>query len=312
MKKFIYLMMLLVSAVPLTVSAGTLNPFLDVLAWRASETSSYWAETISPALSPSNSVIHSSLDFNTRPGFKLGFIYLPESAYLDTTVYWTSYSSQSSQTIPTGNHIISSLFFSGSAFLSEGVFDSAYANWQMALNMVDVMVSHAYRLDTLTLTPKLGIKGGTINQSINIDWNALLYQASENATNNFTGIGPSFGLSANWNAYQHLSLVGDVSAALMYGRWNNSDTYHRPAAALGVIPELTNFTSMNHSNLGSLMMDYYLGLRWQHEGQSRVTFDLGYEMQFWSGQARWLSVEQFPTLGDLILQGATCGITIAL
>jgi hypothetical protein len=98
----------------------------------------------------------------------------------------------------------------------------------------------------------------------------------------------------------------------MYGRWNESDTYHRPAAPLGIQPAATIYTNMDKSKLGSLMMDYYLGLQWVHEGQSRVSFNLGYEMQYWAGQLRWMSVQQFPPLGDLTLQGATCGITIDL
>ena len=82
-----------------------------------------------------------------------------------------------------------------------------------------------------------------------------------NVTNNFTGVGPSFGLNAKWNAFKNFNLIGDVSTALMYGRWNESDIYNRPAAVFGVIPAATIFTSMNQSKLGTLMMDYYLGLQ---------------------------------------------------
>lgn len=305
-------------ALPVTASAATIQPFADVLAWRASETSSYWAETITPAIGTAYNVDHSSIDFNTRTGFRVGFNYIPDNNFLDTTLFWTSFSSGSSATIPLANHAITSLFFSGSAFFTDAVFDTASANWQLAMNMVDLQISHHFNpLPSLKLTPKIGLKGGTINQTINVNWNALifsldLYSATEKATNNYTGFGPTFGLNAEWNALQNLSFVGDITAALMYGRWNNSDMYHRPPVILGLIPEQTIYTSMNHNNLGSLMMDYYLGLKWVHQGKSRIAFDLGYEMQYWSGQARWLSVKQFPPLGDLTLQGATCGITIDL
>lgn len=304
-------MLFLLISMPLMAKAGTLHPFADLLEWRASESSSAWAETISPVLTTSNNINHSYLNFNTRPGFKVGFLYTPEGNYLDTTLYWTSFSSNSSKNIPFGDHIIVSLFFSGSAFLSDGAFLSAYANWKLAMNMFDGEVSHHFNpTPTLTLTPKLGVKGGTINQSINANWNALLYTATETVTNNFSGIGPSFGLDAKWNIVKDFSLIGNVSTAFMYGRWNGNDTYNRPADFF--VSALTNITSMNKSKLGTLMMDYYLGLQWVHQGQSRVSLNLGYEMQYWAGQLRWLAIQQFPTLGDLTIQGATCGITIDL
>lgn len=314
MKKIIYqtlVMMLGLQAV--TSNAGTLHPFIDVLAWSASETDSAWAEIISPALTTSNNVNHEYMTFHARPGMKLGFLYEPGDHYIDSTFYWTTYSSSSSKNIPLGDQVIASLFFSGSFFLSGSVSFGAYAKWQMALNMLDWQASHPFKpTPSLTLTPKVGIKGGTINQSINVDWFDEIYSATEVVTNNFTGIGPSFGLNANWNIMQGFNLVGDVSTALMYGRWNETDTYNRPTAVLGLIPGETIYTTMNKSKLGSPMMDYYLGLQWVHEGRSRVTVDLGYEMQYWAGQLRWLAVQQFPPLGDLTLQGATCGITIDL
>jgi hypothetical protein len=320
MKKHIYHMLLLLGSVqPLVVSASTVHPFIDVLAWRASETSSAWAEIISPAFNPdltpavSNSVDHAYLDFHTSPGFKAGLTYVPDDNYLDTTFYWTHFSTNSSRNIPIGNQVIASLFFSGSFFLSDSVSFGAYGNWQLAMNILDLEVSHHFNpTPALTLTPKLGVKGGTINQSMNVDWYDEVYTATERVTNNFTGIGPSFGINANLNLWKNFNLVGDVSTALMYGRWNESDIYDRPAALLGTVAAETIYTSMNKSKLGSLMMDYYLGLQWVHEGQSRVSLNLGYEMQYWAGQLRWLAVQQFPPLGDLTLQGATCGITIDL
>lgn len=320
MKKYIYqLPFLLIGMLPLAATAGTLHPFVDVLVWRASETESAWAEITSPAVNPdlslaeATSVNHPYLDFNTRPGLKLGFLYTSDNDGIDNTFYWTTYSAGSSKNIALANHFIFSLFFSGSGFLSESVAFGAYARWQLALNMLDWEASHSFKpTPTLTLTPKIGIKGGTINQSINVNWFDELYTATEYVTNNFTGIGPTFGLDAKWNIFKGFNVVGDVSTALMYGRWNNSDTYHRPPSLLGILPEETIYTSMNHNKLGSLMMDYYLGLQWVHEGQSRVSLNLGYEMQYWAGQLRWMAVQQFPPLGDLTLQGATCGITIDL
>lgn len=314
MKKHIYQMLLLLIGIqPVIANAGTVRPFVDVLIWNAAETESAWAEIISPALTTSNNIDHAYMTFHTRPGLRLGFEFEPSDNTINSTFYWTTYSTSSSKNIPLGDHIIASLFFSGSFFLSDSVSFGAYSQWKLAMNMLDWEASHTFKpTPALTLTPKIGIKGGTINQSMNVNWFDEVYSATEIVTNNFTGIGPSFGLNANWNMTKGLNLVGDVSTALMYGRWNETDTYHRPAAIFGVITGETIYTTMNQSKLGTLMMDYYVGLQWVHEGRSKVSVDLGYEMQYWAGQLRWMAVQQFPPLGDLTLQGATCGITIDL
>lgn len=314
MKKLFYqTLLLMISLQPLMTTAGSVHPFINVLAWTASETDSAWAEVISPLVPTSNNVNHEYLTFHTRTGMKIGFTYVPENNFIDSTFYWTTYANNSSKNIPLGNQLIASLFFSGSAFLSESVGFGAYAKWQLALNMLDWEASHQFNpTPALTLTPKIGVKGGTINQSINVNWFDLIYNATENVTNNFTGIGPTFGLNAKWNLFKNFNVIGDVSTALMYGRWNANDNYARPAAIFGIQPAAAIYTSMTKSMLGSMMMDYYVGLQWIHEGQSRVSLNLGYEMQYWAGQLRWLAVQQFPPLGDLTLQGATCGITIDL
>lgn len=303
-----YLLALLL-ILPLQASAAHVQPFIDLLVWDANETNTSWATTINGT--DTVHVIQANPSFNTRPGFKAGLLYSADDNSWDTTATWTHYVTNANQTIPIGEQVISSLFFSGSFFLSENIFFGAYNNWGIALNMFDLQASHGFHpTSALTLTPKIGVKGGTINQNLNITWNAIVYNASEKLTNNFTGIGPSFGLDAKWQVYNNFSVVGDISTALMYGRWSESDIYHRPATLLTT--QTTIRTISNPTELGTMMMDYFLGLEWQHHGLSNVTVTLGYEMQYWPSQLRLLAVQQLTTFGDLTLQGATCGISIDL
>lgn len=295
---------------PLTANSTTVRPFVDILAWRAAESNTAWATTISfPA--GTTQVTTGINDYNTRPGIKAGISILPDENYWDTKLYWTYYSTDTTNSIPLGAKIISSLFFSGSFFLAGDVFFGASSHWQLAMNMLDLEVArHFQPISPLTLSPKIGLKGGSINQDISANWNAVLYQSTENVTSDFTGIGPTLGLNAKWNIFQQVDLIGDITTALMYGRWNMKDTYKRPAAFL--ITPTTITTSLNQAQFGSLMTDYYLGLQWTHQGISRVTVQLGYEMQYWSNQLRLIAVQQLPAQGDLTIQGATCGISIDL
>lgn len=311
MKKYLYYTLaFMFSTLSITANAAAIKPFVDLLTWHATESNSAWAETIT---FPGNTthVIQDSASFNTRPGIRAGLLYSPENNFWDTRASWTYWSSDSSKTIPNGAQIISSLFFSGSYFISGDVFFGASANWQIAMNMLDIDIEHTFKpTPSLTLTPVIGLKGGSIDQKVRSNWDAVIYHATENVSSDYTGIGPSFGLNSTLTLYQDLNLVGNVSTALMYGRWNISDVYNRPAAIL--ITPTTISTSMNQSELGNLMMDYFLGLQYTHQGRSRVTVELGYEMQYWTNQLRLIAIQQLPPLGDLTIEGATCGISIDL
>lgn len=309
MKKHFYnTLLLILTAMPAGVWASSFKPFADMLAWKAAETNSSWATTIN-FTSNTKSVTQSSPTFNTRAGVKAGFSYIPDDNDIETKVYWTYFPTGTSNNIPNNLQIVSSLFFSGSFFITHDLFLGGYASWDLVMNMLDAELSHTFHpLPALTLSPKLGVKGGSINQDINIRWRSLFFIATEDLSNHFTGIGPTFGLGAKWNVYQQFSLIGDVSTALMYGRWNESDIYKRPAAFL-TTPTTISMSS-NNSKLGTLMMDYFLGMEWLHQGRSNVAMKLGYEMQYWPSQLRLLAVQQLPTLGDLTIQGGVCGITI--
>lgn len=310
------LVLLLFSTVPAAIYAETLadsatiKPFADLLVWRASETNSNWSMTLS---FPGNTVdvVQSRPNFDTNSGVRAGLSYSPGDHYLDTKLYYTYYSTNSKNSVSLGSQIVSSLFFSGSYFISNNLFFGGSANWGITMNMLDFEMSHSFRpSDTLSLTPRIGIKGATIDQSINLNWNAVFYQSTEKLTNNFTGAGPSYGLNANLKLIGDLSLVGDISSAMMYGKWSDSDVYFRPASL--VTTQTTISSSATSSKLGTFMMDYYLGLEWHHHGRSDVAVRLGYETQYWPTQLRLVAVQQLPTLGDLTFQGATCNVTIAL
>lgn len=311
MKKYLLLCLTLLSVItPAFAQMGTFQPSLDLLFWDARQTNSSWATTLTFSDNATH-IIQSNPDFNARTGFKAGLAYLPCDHEWDAKLYWTYYSTYAKSAIPPNLQIVTSLFFSGSFFISENIFFGADAKWNLRMNMLDMEISHTFKpISTLSFTPRIGLKGGSINQSLNINWNAIIYNATENLTNNYTGIGPSFGLNAKWLWFSNLSLVSDIGTALMYGRWNDTDVYQRPLTLFTTATTIS--TAVSHSRLGTLMMDYYLGLEWHHEGQSIIDARLGYEIQYWPGQLRLLAVQQLPTLGDLTFQGVTCGISISL
>lgn len=311
MKKLTSYILLLLLTIPSTlVYAQELSLFGDYLYWKASQqTSSIWTNTF---VGPTNNKVVSTenVNLNWTNGLRAGFIYKPNDNLFDARLYWTSYITSKQITLPVADQIILSGFFSG--FLSNNFFFGAGINWQMNMNTLDAEISRAFQIaKTLTLRPAIGVKAAVIDQTIHVDWNAVLYNASERLENNYSGIGPTLGLNGKWNVFHSVNVIANFSAAYLWGKWHLNDVYTRPNVPFIVTPT-TITTRLNPTAMGTLMLDYFLGLEWLYKGRSQVRFQLGYEMQYWANQLRLLTFQQLPTRGDLTLQGVTCGICIDL
>jgi len=294
----------------LTAHAEGLTVFTDIMYWQASQaSSSTWATTGAEPAPGLETVDVNDMDFNPDFGYRIGLMYEPSTSFFDTKIYYTSFTTQSSEQVPVGGHVVYPQYFSG--FLSRNFFFGADSSWKIDLNEVDIEASHLFPIgNSFTFRPSIGIKGATIDQTVKTKWLAELYTANEKVINDFTGIGPSLGLDTNWKIYKGLSFEGDFSLALMYGNWDDKDVYQRPAAALGLVTPTTITTKTTNSELGTAMYDYFLGFKWEYHGKSQISMKLGYEMEHWSDQYRATDFEQLPVHGDLTLQGATCGIYI--
>jgi hypothetical protein len=314
MKKINYFALLVLTLLPLCVGAQGLSVFGDYLYWNASEqTDSVWANAIG---AQGNQITYAlpNVKFNSNSGYKVGIKYdLPQ--LWSVRLAWTHLlSNKSDGYTANANQIITPEFFSG--YLSSDIFNSATINWQINMKTIDFDISHPLKITrTLSISPSIGVKSAAINQTINTGFNEVIdsfpiYSSTEIVKNNYTGIGPSFGVDANWNFYGDFSFVGDFATALMWGRWNINDTYSRPSALFGLISPKTITTSLNNSKLGTAMFDYFLGVEWSHKVIAQMNFFLGYQMQYWPNQLRAPTFQLLPLHGDLTYQGLTCGISL--
>jgi hypothetical protein len=297
---------------PIYIHAAELSVFGDILVWHASqETASTWANVVSK---PSNKVIDfdaANIDFNWDTGFRAGLQYQAEHDTRDTKLYWTHFSTKTTGKHALAEQILAPEFFSG--FVSNNLFFGGNLDWKIAMNMLDLDLGR--RIDvgkSVSIRPSIGLKSGSIKQTINANWNAVIYTATENVQHNFHGIGPSVGIDSKWNIYQQFSLIGNFSTAFMWGKWKINDVYNRPAALLGLVTPTTITTTMKKTLLGTMMFDYFVGFEWFHKGKFDLALQLGYELQFWANQLRIPTFQILPVHGDLTLQGGTCHIRISL
>jgi hypothetical protein len=296
----------------LKANAQVISAFGDLLVWHVSEqTAATWANIVSKPQSNTVDFDAANIEFNWDVGFRGGVLFSPNKDTQDVAAYWTYFPSRSSSNFRLSEQIVVPDFFSG--FVSEDLFFGANINWRIIMNMFDLEIARKINIGHgVSICPAIGIKSGTIKQSINTEWDALVYTASENVKHNYFGVGPTFSIDTNWNVYKNINLIGDFATAFMWGYWQISDTYTRPPALFGIVTPTTITTNMNQMRLGTAMFDYFMGLEWAHQGKLNINLQLGYEMQLWTNQLRMPTFQQLPVHGNLTLQGATCHIRIDL
>lgn len=310
-RKGIQLLLFALSLHPLQVRCEVSSLFVDLFRWHASQqTASTWASTIKS----SGRVLDfdaANVNFDWKPGVRAGVLYTFEPYCWETGLSWTYFSTKKNTGFSIGDQIVLPEFFSG--FLSNNFFFGANLNWKLNLNMVDLGLGKRICIaETFVIRPSVGIKAGTIHQTIHCNWNAGFYQSTEKVKNNFSGAGPMLGLDSEWNINKQFSLIANFGTALLYGQWKINDTYSRPLALSGLVTPTTITTTLNNSELGTLMYKCRLGLEWKYPGHIPLRIQLGYEMQFWPNQLRVPTFQQLPVHGDLTLQGGTCQFCIDL
>lgn len=281
-------------------TALEVTPFAELLVWHASQQpTSSWATVSSLSV---DHITEENNEFGWDTGFRGGFAFKPDG-FFDIKLYWTYFSTDNTEKIPLGLHLVLPQYFSG--FLSEDIFFGAQQDWRLMLNMFDLEMSHQFNIrDNISLRPMIGIKAATMSQDINVLWQAELYNATEKVTSDYWGVGPNLGIGGAWDMTKNLSFMTNLSTAFMWGTWNGSDVYKRPDI-IG-IDGTTIKTSMSETELGTLILQYFVGLNWSPEILPGLTVGLGYEMQYWANQVRIITFQQLPTHGDLTIQGATC------
>ncbi len=295
--------------------AEGVTPFADMLLWHASQqTSSIWSSVIATS-EDYNSFSAENIDFGWDPGFRIGFAHDPGQPSWDTKVYWTRFRTSAEASCPAGSPTIVSEFFSGFVNVTAGTVDEAAVRWDLSFNTIDFELGHTIALgESVSLRPSMGLKAAFIGQKIQANWSSTSssLSATERINHDFRGFGPTFGIDARWKPAPsgRLSVVGAFSGSLLWGVWNVEDAYERNDTEFPLLAYGALTTSMKDSSLGTVNLNYFLGLEWIREGTVTVTGRVGYELQWWANQQRLPTFQQLPMHGDLTLQGLTCGISV--
>lgn len=281
---------------------------LELLLWSAQQSGSdNWGQIFeNPSVNKNIEIL--DVPFGINAGVR-GSLSKENNSYETLLKYtWFSQTGNNQAQVNNPSYITSS--FEGNLFignsdgsgLSGPTYRFAKISWNICFNMTDFeLASSWYSCRSLKLRPFIGIKGGSINQTINTYWaqpTTGSFTATEDLKNNFWGIGPSIGIDTNWHLIDCLSLFGNVSGALVIGRWTFYDTYKNTEPKEIIINNPTRSGT-------SPMLSLFIGAQYNI---NRFNFKVGYEAQIWFEQFKLDTYNLALMNNHLTLQGATIGL----
>jgi len=202
--------------------------------------------------------------------------------------------------------------------------ESAVSRWNLDYDMIDLEFGSKYLIGSyFNFRPKIGLKGGCINQTQKLTINniSLGQPATESVEgtvtrrNNFSGIGPSVGVDLHFALGSQFGIFSSISGALLYGKFHlKTETFLADTVDGDGVSSGPQDTVLNNSKCFlSPTVQCLLGGEWNKCFCQKYWIRLGiaYEAQFWWNQMRSNnSIPQVlfvnsPSGGDLIMHGLT-------
>lgn len=298
----------------------------DLLIWTAREAGAdNWAEEIqtkgTPLPSRSNE-LH-GVNFPWDIGFRIGASRQLCWKSFDTSVSYTWFHTKGTNSLSGDPGTIHSTFLgnfyinnSDGSGLSGPSYERAKIKWIIDFNMFDWNAGYTFCCGKcVEFRPYIGIKGGWINQTIDSTWENpdinvnVFEEGTENLRNDFKGIGLAAGVNSKWKLFSKrchaFYLFGDLSGAMLYGRWNFKDVFKND------LPEQVSI-GQNNFHSGTTMVRTFMGIEWtcpSYKKRCAFSARLGFEMQVWLDQLKFYSFTGGRLDNQLTLQGGTLELT---
>jgi hypothetical protein len=245
-----------------------------------------------------------AVNFNWDVGVRAGLGYRFEGDRWDTRLYYTWFQTRGKDrsVAPNADADITTAFLG--QWLTFGFASSSgHIQWNIHLNALDWELGRDSPVSKgLSFRPYVGLKGAWIDQTIHSQWISKGFKATENLKNDFWGLGPKGGVNTNWHlgSFNHHSfnLFGDVSLAVLGGRWSFKDIQKTSAnsSIAGINPTTGAATFMFHG---------LMGFSWDvtFNKQSNIGVRVGYEFQYWYDQLKVFTFLEGTLHAALVLQG---------
>jgi hypothetical protein len=283
---------------------GNVDIFGTALYWIASETAD-WAATITQFPNVER-IAYKPISFDWSAGLRTGIGHNFQTDNWNTQVSYTRFTTNSTDK---ASGTIHSAFF-GQTVSLVGYFQTASVEWKINYNMFDWNLSRFFSISkSLSVYPSIGLKGGWIDQKIKSKWSKpelfFILLAQENLKNNFTGLGPQFGIKNKWKlaniGVHSISLVSEAFCAFLWGHWMILDQFQDNFL-------VTVKTIVKDRTFIATCLQTFIGFGWDSNFtkiKSHFALNVGYEIQDWLNQFQIFDDASGGNSNDLVLQGLT-------
>ncbi len=269
-------------------------------------------------------------------GFRIGSGVRVAKVHCDLSTYWTHFSHTMHGSTSTNNFILGTQLFLGSfvpiggggvAQIDPGGRGAgpAHSQWKLHVNLIECDFGYQICFDKrFSLHPYLGIKGGWIDQEQTVHYdqffdsnNQIFFDSAITLKNNFKGIGPQLGMDGDFIFGHGFGLMGNLSAALLYGSSDNPVTFHVENNPLSF--PFSDFSVNYQKDRLIPAVQSQIGLNWGKECFQHFIFYLNaaYEVQYfwntWRNQGSAIQSIAVPDAGygNLMLHGFTGQVQLA-
>ena len=253
----------------------------SLLYWQAEENGlAYAIKSTSPTHVKGSA---QNIPFDWDVGFNVGLGYrIPHDTWA-CLLQFTSLQTHSDQ------EQSGSVFFPLWALPTSFYADHVKAHWRLHLGLIDLLLSKPFTpTPTLTLTPFLGLRYGSLRQKFNIDYLGGTFPPLEEISirmkNKFEGIGPYAALAADYALPKNFSLFAKGAFSLLYGEFY----LHQDEDTLGTKQKLLG----NHFIFRTTapFLETTAGLRWHHSFTTlkKLTLDLAWDQNLYFSQNQLL------------------------
>jgi hypothetical protein len=262
--------------------------------------------------------------FTYSSGFNVGLgVNLSHDGW-DAIADWTCFKDHASRNITVQNQTKSNkktvtLFTTFISPMDDGTSndalataDSAYSNWNLHFNMLDLEMGREFFAGKwLKLRPFFGLRGAWIKQHYEVEYGKVHYRYTQDETvfnsyevsniNDYFGFGPRVGINGFWGFGSGLSLYGNAGIALLYGFFHLNQSESAYNDLLGNNPNQRHVYNSFHSSKAAT--DLEIGLRWDYSFLNdaiHITLHGGWQQQLFFSQNQMMRFTNGSELGQYV------------
>ncbi|MGB7977795.1 MAG: Lpg1974 family pore-forming outer membrane protein [Chlamydiales bacterium] len=174
---------------------------------------------------------------------------------------------------------------------------AAAEHWWLHYNTIDLQLGRqCFATKKFSVRPFAGLKAAWINQDIHANYMGVWPLVSGfaqlptrfKADNDFKGIGLMAGSDLHWHFASQWSVLGQISAALLYGKFDVGQTIqgYQQTSENGTPLSYSNFKEKEMNRIRANLQTF-LGLEWHaffKNNEYALNFSAGYEFMEWFQQ----------------------------